>query len=555
MSPAAQLLAAIAASPSARLLADVTLKATLVIALAWVAERVLLRRASAAARHWLWTLTLTATLLAPLASTLLPAVAVVDWAGDGGATSAAAPTAAASAALPSPAAPGPPPSLSSARPVTTPHPLASTSAAGDALAGAFGLWLVGCGLLATRALAELYRIGRSARRGIPATGPWRRELELCRRRLGVTADVSLRLCADIDVPIAAGVRRSHILLPERAAAWTTERRRVVLIHELAHIARADARVNLLAQLACAFLWHNPLVWVARRRLRLERERACDDRVLGDGTDGPDYAQHLLAIARELGARVRPRVDAVGMAHRSELEQRLIAILGDGARTTPSRRSMLVSFALVVAAATPLAAVQLLPRTPPLEELAAAMFEGDAARRREAAYDLGGRGREDAIPVLRAGTADPEPAVRRAVIYALGAIASRKGFGPTFDALDDPHGDVREAAVWSLGQIGCRPAFLAVAASLGDADARVRAMAARSLARFDRRLARRSLAELYAEQPPGYRRRLGPIQPVGAATAVSRLTAALNDETPEVRQQAAAALRQLGLTPGSHPVTD
>ncbi len=51
---------------------------------------------------------------------------------------------------------------------------------------------------------------------------------------------------------------------------------MVLAHELAHVCRYDAAVNLLQVLAQSLVWVHPLVWWANAQIRTEREQCCDE---------------------------------------------------------------------------------------------------------------------------------------------------------------------------------------------------------------------------------------------------------------------------------------
>lgn len=142
------------------------------------------------------------------------------------------------------------------------------------------------------------------------------------------------------MPIVCGVLRPAVLLPASADDWSEERRKMVLLHELTHVTRRDCLTQMLAQTACAFYWFNPFVWHAARRLRVEREQACDDYVLRIGTKPSDYAHHLLEIARYLQEHSIfqwSQTTTVAMARRSQLEGRLLAILSkEGKRRAMSQ---------------------------------------------------------------------------------------------------------------------------------------------------------------------------------------------------------------------------
>src|SRR4029434_5618319 len=163
------------------------------------------------------------------------------------------------------------------------------------------------------------------------------------------------------MPVAAGICRPAVIMPAEADSWSESRLRVVVLHELAHVKRRDCLTHVLAQAACAFYWFNPLAWLAVKRARTERERACDDLVLACGTRGSDYADQLLEMARVLRGDRFPALlggASLAMAHRSQLEGRLIAILDPRVpRSGLSRGRALAAVALCCAAVAPLGALQ------------------------------------------------------------------------------------------------------------------------------------------------------------------------------------------------------
>jgi len=128
------------------------------------------------------------------------------------------------------------------------------------------------------------------------------------------------------MPMTWGMVRPRIVLPAGAKEWSPDRRRVVLSHELAHIARHDWLVQICAGLARSLYWFHPLVWFATASLRNESERACDDAVLNGGVNASDYANQLLDLARTLRNAHRGASAALAIARPSNLERRFIAML-------------------------------------------------------------------------------------------------------------------------------------------------------------------------------------------------------------------------------------
>jgi len=292
-------------------------KSTLVLSAAFAATYAL-RRGSAAVRHFVWTAAL---------AVLLPMAVMIGVGPRWKSVPVPAPVAIATTirAVPSskPAAP----------PRHFPFEL---------------LYLAGVALVLARFAAGIARTSRLARRATTAdhAAPIIDEL---RSALRITRPVRALAGADIPVPMAWGLLRPVALLPDTSHNWPAARLRTVLLHELTHIQRHDLLAQTLAQVACCAFWFHPLVWLAARELRKERERACDDAVLNRGVDPTEYAGHLMELARSLANRRSALADAPAMAETSDLELRVRALLDRGCNRAPLTRRIALTVAAITCA--------------------------------------------------------------------------------------------------------------------------------------------------------------------------------------------------------------
>ena len=198
----------------------------------------------------------------------------------------------------------------------------------------------------------------------PEAGGWGKMARELARQLGLRRVRFLRSDRVLN-PMTWGWLRPVVLLPAALDGWPTERLRTVLLHELAHVQRRDWLTQTMAHLACAAYWFNPLVWLAARRMRIERERACDDVVLQDGARPSDYADLLLTLARSLRSARWAGFPTVAIARPSQLEGRLLSILDPSrSRARVSRRLAGLAVLGFAAMILPLASVRLSARAEP-----------------------------------------------------------------------------------------------------------------------------------------------------------------------------------------------
>jgi TonB family protein len=323
-----------------------SLKLTLLLACAALIAS-LLRRGSSALRHHVWSAAILAALLLPVLIVCLPA-----W------HSAALSTAAAVFAAPHVSVPNPvPPTL----PSLTVNAIPASTVAGELVLSMLFLWLFGSSLLFARFLVGLVGLARLCAQSKPLfEDVWMREVLNLSASLKISRSVRLLECpSPLAMPLTCGLFRPLILLPAGAAQWAAERRRMILTHELAHIARNDWFLQICAELARSVYWFHPLVWLAAAQLRHESERACDDAVLLSGVAPSHYASQLLDLARTLQNPGRAWSTALAIARPTNLERRFAAMLNSSLdRRSLSARTKLLISCFALALLLPLATLRL-----------------------------------------------------------------------------------------------------------------------------------------------------------------------------------------------------
>ena len=325
------------------ILADATAKSAVILAAAWIAAQ-LMRQQSAAVRRLLWTAAVTAVLALPFLSATLPALRIR--------LAPAVPALVFRNTVTAPESFATEPS----RPIQSVRSRRRAAWHPDGSAWLVLLWTAGAAISLARTIRAYLAAGNLRRSGVPS--PDRDLGATLARSLGIRRKIQILSIQSGCMPVAVGIWRPALLMPADAAAWSEERRGVVLLHELAHIRRGDVPAHLLARIAIAFYWWNPLVWIAWRELVKESERAADDLVLHTGARASAYAGHLLEIARAMQSSPALAWAAAGMARISQLEGRMRAILdADVNRNAPGRAGVVATALVAIAAIVPLAALR------------------------------------------------------------------------------------------------------------------------------------------------------------------------------------------------------
>jgi bla regulator protein blaR1 len=203
----------------------------------------------------------------------------------------------------------------------------------DALPWLVEVWLLGVALFSLRSAGGFLLLERERRRHSTVVKDW--VLEICytlQDQLGIRRAVQYCECTFLQAPAVIGWFRPIVFLPATALTGLSEEQlRVVIAHELAHIRRFDAFVNIFQVCVETLLFYHPAVWWLNRRIRAEREHCCDETAVALCGNAVEYARALTLMEEWRSAPVFAMA-----ANRGPLSERIrhllgMSVSGDGAR--------------------------------------------------------------------------------------------------------------------------------------------------------------------------------------------------------------------------------
>jgi bla regulator protein blaR1 len=222
----------------------------------------------------------------------------------------------------------------------TPLPpyLAHSERAFPLLPVALALWLLGAVAVVIRWIALWLRVRSALHNASP---------------LELDAPIPVRSSSASIEPGVFGIFRPVLLIPEGIAArLTVEEWSAILAHELCHVRRRDNLAAGFHMLIETVFWFHPMVWWIGTRLVEERESACDEEVLRQGSDPAVYASGILNVCKFYVESPLPCASGVTGA---DLKKRVAAIL-----SWRAARSLTLAGRLLLACAA--AAAVVLPVT-------------------------------------------------------------------------------------------------------------------------------------------------------------------------------------------------
>lgn len=269
-----------------------------------------------------------------------------------------------------------------AEPTADPAPSAALEAAEDETYSSYfantsiadvilSTWLAGMLAFLGAHLVARLRLSRIVRAARPASAPVGSRYRALAAQLRLGRVPRLLVTDSLESPAIVGLLRPTVLLP----GWLTtetEGRKLdwAMRHELTHWRWLDPLSVFIRDIAAILFWFHPSVWWAGRRFVEAMELACDRAMVRTPSDATDYAEQLFGILQNLRQRHRPAVAGGLFATRTQVGNRIAALLDSSFARSPQLTalsalgvSVFAGIALAVGVAAPTVVVKDAPNTP------------------------------------------------------------------------------------------------------------------------------------------------------------------------------------------------
>ena len=192
------------------------------------------------------------------------------------------------------------------------------------------IWLTGAGVMLLYKILCYIHLSRLTKAACSIKNPEIHNiLDLCRQELGIEKEIPLYSISYFSTPITTGLFKPVIYLPKNFISETKkEDMRYIFLHELQHYKHKDAFINTLMNLASIVYWFHPLVRFSLKRMRNDREIACDTSVLQmlHESEYISYGHTLINFAQKASRLPMSSVNTMGGTFK-QIQKRIINIAG------------------------------------------------------------------------------------------------------------------------------------------------------------------------------------------------------------------------------------
>lgn len=206
------------------------------------------------------------------------------------------------------------------------------------------IWLLGMFAMILLIVKSWQRLNIIRKSALPLQHAKTRALYAeCLAEMNILKNIPIYSTAFLKSPMIVGWWKPQIYLPIHLISnYDTARLRYMLFHELQHYKHQDALINHFINLAAVFYWFNPFVWYALKKMRDDREIACDSSVLAilKENEYEEYGNTLIHFAEKLSVTPFPFTAGISGSIK-QIKQRILNI---STYQTPSTRKKLTGAA-------------------------------------------------------------------------------------------------------------------------------------------------------------------------------------------------------------------
>lgn len=190
------------------------------------------------------------------------------------------------------------------------------------------LWIAGIFAMTLFLLRSAIRFHALKQSALPLQNPALSRLyRRCLEEMNITRNIPIYSTAFLKSPVIAGLFCPCIYLPISLISDYKEKDlRYMLLHELSHYRHKDALANILINLAGICYWFNPMVWLAVKEMRNDREMACDASVLKmlEQEDYIAYGTTLINFAEKISRAPFPFASGIS-GSMAQMQKRVLQI--------------------------------------------------------------------------------------------------------------------------------------------------------------------------------------------------------------------------------------